>query len=51
MGEQLLRDADQHLPDVLLLARRQASPELLGSNRAVGLGWWRRAGGVCWHRG
>jgi hypothetical protein len=51
MGEPLVRDADEHRAHVLLLARRQASPELLGSNRVVGLGGWRRSGGGRWHRG
>jgi len=36
--DQVLRDTEQHRAYVLLLAHGQTSPELVGGNRAVGLG-------------
>jgi len=50
MGYQLLRDADEHLSDVLLLADGQVAPQLMGRNLVVGLAWGRRSGGMDAHR-
>ena len=50
MGHQLLRDAEQHLPDVLLLSDGEVSPQLMGSNQAVGLVRRRRSGAMDSHR-
>jgi len=47
---QLLRDAEQNLADVLLLADGQVLPQLMGRNQAVGLGRRRRAGARDSHR-
>jgi hypothetical protein len=50
MSEHLLRDTDQNRSNMLLLVRGQVLPELMGGNRAVGIGGWRRSGKVSWHR-
>jgi len=50
VSHQLLHDAEQNLADVLLLADGQVSPQLLGSNQAVGLVRRRRAGAMDSHR-
>ena len=50
MGHQLLRDAAQHLPDVLLLSDGEGSPQLRGSNQVVGLVRRRRSGAMDSHR-
>jgi hypothetical protein len=50
MGYQLLRDADEHLSDVLLLADGQVAPQLMGRNLVVGLEWGRSSGGMDAHR-
>jgi hypothetical protein len=47
---QLLRDAEQNLSDVLLLADGQVLPKLMGSNQAVGLVRRCRAGARDSHR-
>jgi hypothetical protein len=50
MGHQLLRDAEQHLLDVLLLSDGEVAPQLRGSNQAVGLVRRRRSGAMDLHR-
>jgi hypothetical protein len=50
VSHQLLRNAEQNLSDVLLLADGQVLPQLMGRNQAVGLGRRRRAGARDSHR-
>jgi hypothetical protein len=50
MGQQLLRNADEHLSDVLLLADGQMAPQLMGRNLIVAREWGRNSGGMDAHR-
>jgi hypothetical protein len=50
MGQQLLRDADEHLADVLLLTEGEVSPQLMGGNQGVVLARRGRAGKMGSHR-
>jgi hypothetical protein len=50
MSQQLVRDADENLADVLLLRAGEVSPQLMGSNQAVGLAGRCRSGGMDAHR-
>jgi hypothetical protein len=50
VSHQLLRDVEEHLPDVLLLAAGEVLPQLMGGNPVVALVRRRRSGGLDWHR-
>jgi hypothetical protein len=49
VSHQLLRDVEEHLPDVLLLSAGEVLPQLMGGNPVVALVRRRRSGRLDWH--